>query len=47
MEKKEYNKPIIEIIYINESDIIATSGLNDKGALDNWLNEDGKEDWTL
>lgn len=47
MEKKEFIKPAIEIIYINDGDIITTSGLQNNGALNDWLNDDGKEDWTL
>ncbi len=47
MEKKEFIKPAIEVIYINDGDIITASGLTNKNALDNWLNDDGNEDWTL
>ncbi len=45
MENKEFNKPTLEIVDINENDVIATSGLDAKGALDDWFNDDGKEDW--
>ena len=45
MEKKEFIKPAIEIIYIDDGDIITTSGLENKGTLNNWLTDDGKEEW--
>ncbi len=44
MENKEFNKPTMEIVDINENDVIATS-MNNANDCKDWGLTDGVEEW--